>query len=54
MREANKKNWSEEERLFDQYLKNPSDTLLALEIKTIADPVADSIEHRTGKRRIRL
>jgi len=40
--------------LFDRYLKNPSNTLLALEIKAIDDQVAESIERSTAKRPIRL
>jgi hypothetical protein len=35
------------DRLFDEYLKNPSNTFLALEIKAIDDQVAESIERRT-------
>lgn len=41
-------------RLFDEYLKNPADTLLALEIKAIDDQVAESIERSAAKRPIRL
>ena len=41
-------------RLFDEYLKNPSNTFLALEIKAIDDQVAESIERSTAKRPIRL
>ena len=40
-------------RLFNDYLKNPSNPLLALEIKTIDDQVAESVERSTAKRRIR-
>jgi hypothetical protein len=41
------------DRLFEQYLKNPSNTLLALEIKTIDDQVAESIKRDTAKPPIR-
>jgi len=39
-------------RLFDRYLKNPFNTLLALEIKTIDDQIAESIERNGAKRPI--
>ncbi|HLK04514.1 MAG TPA: hypothetical protein VKT53_08750 [Candidatus Acidoferrum sp.] len=45
--EAQKKRqqWkAKRDRLFEQYLKNPSNTSLALEIKAIDDLVAQSIE----------
>lgn len=42
------------DRLFAEYLKHPSNTLLALEIKAIDDQVAESIEQRTSKRPVRL
>jgi hypothetical protein len=41
------------DRLFDQYLKNPSNTSLALEIKTIDDQIAESVARSTAKRPIR-
>ena len=41
------------DRLFDQYLKNPSNTSLALEIKTIDDQIAESVARSTAKRSIR-
>jgi hypothetical protein len=44
-----KRNW-----LFDEYLKNPSNTLLALEIKAIDDQIAEAIERSTAKRPILL
>ena len=38
-----RKSWkAKRDRLFDQYLKDPSNTLLALEIKAIDDQLADS------------
>jgi hypothetical protein len=40
-------------RLFNEYLKDPFNTLLALEIKAIDDQVAKSIERSTAKRPIR-
>jgi hypothetical protein len=40
------------DRLFDQFLKNPSDIVLAKEIKTIDDEVADSTARSTVKRRV--
>jgi hypothetical protein len=40
------------DRLFDQFLKNPSDIVLAKEIKTIDDEVADSTARNTVKRRV--
>ena len=40
-------------RLFDQFLKDPSNTLLAFEIKTIDDQVAESIKSSAPKLRIR-
>jgi hypothetical protein len=41
------------DRLFDKFLKNPSDTLLAFEIKTIDDQIADSTERSSAKRLVR-
>lgn len=41
-------------RLFAEYLKNPSNTLLALEIKAIDDQIAESIERSAAKRPVRL
>ena len=40
------------DRLFDQFLKNPSDIVLAKEIKTIDDEMADSKARNTVKRRV--
>ena len=40
-------------RLFEQYLRNPSNTLLALKIRTLDDQVAESMERGTAKRTIR-
>ena len=36
--------------LFACFLKNPRDTRLALEIKTIADQVAENVEQRKRKK----
>ena len=40
------------DRLFDQFLKNPSDIVLAKEIKTIDDEVADSTARNAVNRRV--
>jgi hypothetical protein len=40
-------------RLFEQYLRNPSSTLLALKIRTVDDQVAESMERSTAKRTVR-
>lgn len=40
------------DRLFGQFLKNPSDIVLAKEIKAIDDEVADSKTRNTVKRRV--
>lgn len=50
-----RKDWkAKRDRLFEQYLKDPSNTRLALEIKAIDDLVAESnegeAEHRLRKR----
>jgi hypothetical protein len=37
--------------LFKQYLKNPHDTSMALEIKNIDDQIAECTEHMELKRR---
>lgn len=37
---------SERDRLFERFLKDPSCTQLALEIKTIDDQVAESMERQ--------
>lgn len=48
---AKRKEWKvKRDRLFDKYLKDPSNTLLALEIKAIDDLVAQSIESNETKR----
>lgn len=41
-------------RLFEQYLRDPSNTLLALEIKIIDDHIAESVERSAKKRPVRL
>jgi hypothetical protein len=41
-------------RLFEQYLRDPSNTLLALEIKIIDDQVAESVERSATQRPVRL
>jgi len=40
------------DRLYEQFLKNPSDIKLAIKIKEIDDQVADSVARRTMKRRV--
>jgi hypothetical protein len=40
-------------RLFEQYLRDPSNTLLALEIKIIDDQVAESVERSSTQRHVR-
>ena len=50
-----RKEWkAKRDRLFDKYLQDPSNTLLALEIKAIDDQVAESKEHEETQRRARL
>lgn len=45
------KEWkAQRDRLFDQYLKDPSNTSLALEIKAIDDLVAKSNESEAAQR----
>lgn len=45
------KEWkAQRDRLFDQYLKDPSNTSLALEIKAIDDLVAKSNESDVAQR----
>jgi hypothetical protein len=41
-------------RLFEQYLRDPSNTILALEIKIIDDQVAESVERSATQRPVRL
>jgi hypothetical protein len=41
-------------RLFEQYLRDPSNTPLALEIKAIDDQIAESVERSARKRPVRL
>ena len=46
-----RKEWkTKRDRLFEQYLKDPSNTLLALEIKAIDDLVAQSVDREEKQR----
>lgn len=43
---------AERDRIYAQFLKNPSDIKLAIKIKEIDDQVADSVARGTTKRRV--
>jgi hypothetical protein len=48
-----RKEWkAKRDRLFEHYLKDPSNTSLALEIKTIDDKIAESIDRHSTKQPI--